>query len=97
MVLSACGTVREHVVFQEVKVPVYVVVEPPVVQRPELEISTLSEEQKKDPGELAKAHKITIKQLQQYSENLEKIIEKQRELAKQPNIVIPNNLIEKTN
>ena len=96
LVLTGCGTLckpKESIVYQEKKVPIYIVLEPPVTSRPELEISTLSVEQKGDLGELAKANKITIIQLKQYVEILESIIEKQRELSLSPHsIILPNNL-----
>ena len=89
LILTGCFAPKEHIIYKEVKVPIVKVLAPPVVNKPELAITTLTPEQKDDLGELAKAYKITIMQLEQYVTILEDILAKQKELADKENIVTP--------
>lgn len=75
-ILSGCGQERIRTVYQEKDVPVYVVPAPPKVQQPDLAINNLTEKQKDDIGELAKAYNISLVQLGQYACKLKNIVDK---------------------
>lgn len=72
--------------YVEKKVPVYVYSEPPMFERPSLEIFSITEETLLSESDesraiIAKAYVVTIKQLQQYVEKMEQYLQKERELA----------------
>jgi type IV pilus biogenesis protein CpaD/CtpE len=82
--LSACAVAPPaKIVYQEVKIPIIVVPAPPKFERPVLEIDKLSDLQKEDEGQLAKAYVITIKQLEDYSDRQQQSIDKYDDLSKQ--------------
>lgn len=58
-------------VYKNVPVPVYVVPQPPVITRPVLATETLTVEQKTVPGEVLKAERASVIQLQGYIHQLE--------------------------
>lgn len=64
---------------QEVFVPIIYCPEPPDVKRPALPILNMTPEQEKQPGEVAKSYKATVKALQGYAVELEKVMRQYRE------------------
>ena len=66
---------------QKEEVPVYVIPAPPVVDRPILETSKLTAEDRKDLNKVAKAMTIAKEELEEYADSLEKIVNKYRELS----------------
>lgn len=80
--IVGCGSnkqiVKEYII-KEVKVPV---VEecptPPNLEKPDLIIDTLTNQDTNDPGKVSKAYKATVKQLQGYIEQLESILDAYR-------------------
>lgn len=80
--LAGC-TPQVKTVYQEVKVPVYVFTKTPDHPRPQLYISTMTEAQKNDIGELVKGYSISFKQVMQYACIMEKILDKYDALAAQ--------------
>jgi hypothetical protein len=76
LLLVGCTTPPERIIeTQIVEVPIIVyptVVTPP---RPELEIDRLTEEDRKSPGVVANAYRITIVQLRDYAIMLETLID----------------------
>ena len=88
--LFACADQPVKTVYQTKEVPVYVVPAPPTVVRPTLVITTLTDAQKADLGELAKAYSISLKQAMQYSCSLENIVNAYAALAaKAPSLIAP--------
>lgn len=81
--LSGCKTNPPIVKteYKNVYVPVYVVPGPPEVQEPVLATDTLTEAQKQDIGELAKAYVIENKQLRNFNGLLLEIVQKYAEMA----------------
>jgi hypothetical protein len=73
--IVGCGTTKTITEYRDVRTPVYIIPKPPKESRPELAIEQVTPQQKDDLGELAKAYKLSVKQLQQYVERLEKIID----------------------
>ncbi len=53
---------------------------PPEVARPILPIHQMTTEQKQNAGEVAKHYKATVKTLMGYSKELEKVVDKQKEI-----------------
>jgi len=74
--LAGCDPMRvkTEVVYVDKAVPIEVP-PPPTVERPKLVVWELTPEQEQDIGELVKAYKISIKQLQGYAEQLERILD----------------------
>jgi hypothetical protein len=88
--VTACSSLpapAPHIEYQTVVKPVYYVPAPPHVDRPALDINNLTDAQKNDIGQLAAAYKITIKELEDYSIELETIIAKYAELSKNNQII----------
>jgi len=83
--LVACGSnpTKVHTEYKKTYVPIYTVPKPPEAERPVLQIEALTEEQKKDAGEVAKAMTISIAQLKDYIAVLERILNKYKELAEE--------------
>lgn len=81
LTLVACGGKRERIKIQKEYIPVSSVPMPPDTNRPVLYTERLSDEQKQDAGVVAQSYKISIKQLQSYSNILEQIIAEYRHLA----------------
>lgn len=78
--LFGCAdTVRIKSDTQEVFVPIIYCPEPPEIKRPALPIHNMTPEQEKQPGEVAKNYKATVKALQGYSVELEKVMRQYRE------------------
>lgn len=83
--LVGCETIggtKVKTEFKDKPVPVIMVPAPPDVKRPQLEIHRLTPEQLQSYGEVAKAATASVKQLLIYSEILEAIVNKYRELSK---------------
>ena len=76
LVLSGCWpwNTRDKEVYVDRYVPIPYVPTPPKVERPEYYASTLTEEQRTDIGELAKAYVISTQELKNYASNLELVI-----------------------
>ena len=74
--LTACwnrdGNIRTEI--KEVPVAVAYVPKPPTITRPVLATDQLTEEQKKDAGQLVKAHRVALQQTISYSSLLENVI-----------------------
>ena len=66
--------IKTDVVYVDKLVPVEAA-QPPITPRPVLPIEQLTETQKADEGEVAKAYKATVKALEGYATQLEIIIE----------------------
>ena|SRR6185437_15222899 len=93
-VFAGCTTptVVTKTIFQTVKVPVVEVPAPPVVEKPVLAITTLSAEDQADIGLLTQSYVVTIKQLEDYADQLNLVISQYAQLAKQnPVIETPPN------
>lgn len=71
IILVGCGSnpVKTETEVQRVEVPILYCPAPEDVQRPQLAIETITEDD--TDGEIAKKYKATIKQLQSYSKQLE--------------------------
>lgn len=73
--LSGCRwPVREKIIYEDRYIPIPYVPTPPDVERPEFYANTLTDEQRKDIGELSKAYVISTQELKNYASNLELII-----------------------
>lgn len=74
--LTACwnrdGNIKTEI--REVPVAVAYVPKPPAIARPVLATDQLTEEQKKDVGQLVKAHRVALQQTISYSSLLEDVI-----------------------
>lgn len=70
--LISCESIPTKV--EQVQVPVLICPKPPDIEKPDLEIYKLTEEDRKDPGKVAQAIKITLIQLQSYGVLLETIV-----------------------
>lgn len=81
MFLMGCASAVPKIQVKEVKIPVPYVPAPPEVERPNLLIKSLNEEDKKDIGKVSKAYGIDIQQITEYTALLEMIINKYRELS----------------
>jgi ABC-type uncharacterized transport system auxiliary subunit len=80
--LTAClPKVVPKETIQKEYVPVYVVPKPPDTQRPVLETSTLTPEDKDNLNVMVKAQTVEIAQLIGYSTELEQIVNKYRQLS----------------
>lgn len=94
LLLTGCAstpTVVTKTEFQTVKVPVVIVPAPPIVQKPLLAITQLSAVDQNNVGLLTQSYVITIKQLEDYADQLSLVIGKYAELAKQnPDINTPS-------
>lgn len=64
-------------------VPILYCPDPPTVTRPELPIHNMTPEQAKNPGEVVKHYKATVRSLMGYSEDLEFIIRYYNEADKE--------------
>ena len=65
---------------KEQKVEVLYCPAPPEIARPALPIHQMTPEQKQNAGEVAKHYKATVKTLMGYSKELEKVVDKQKEI-----------------
>lgn len=81
MMITAGCQPKIKTVIEKQHVPVPSVPLPPETNRPVLRTEVLTDEEKQNKGEVAKAYKISIKQLQQYSSILEQIIGEYRRLS----------------
>jgi hypothetical protein len=81
--LVACKDQPTRVEYKDKDVPVYITPAPPVVPRPDLAINHLTDKQKDDTGELAKAYAVSLKQVMQYACKLENIVDTYAKLAAQ--------------
>lgn len=81
MIIIAGCQPKVKTVIQKEYVPVPSVPLPPETNRPVLRTEVLTDEEKQNKGEVAKAYKISIKQLQQYSSILEQIVGEYRRLS----------------
>ena len=80
LILVGCTeTVKIKSDTQEVFVPIIYCPEPPEVKRPALPILNMTPEQEKQPGEVAKNYKATVKALQGYAVELEKVMKQYKE------------------
>ena len=95
MFLVACGT---RTVYEEKKVPIYMVPEPPTISRPELPIHDLeisvtdftSEAVASEKiGEISQAYVISVRLLLNWGQALEKIVETYRKMSKEDFSVDP--------
>jgi hypothetical protein len=81
--LTACmpqPIIKQTVVKEEI--PIYVVPKPPAISpRPVLEISKLTDEDKKNIALVAKALSVSLEQLKDYSGDLEAVYNKYMELS----------------
>lgn len=84
--LSGC-TWFTRTEYQEYPVPVYTVPAPPSIDRPELPIHELTEEDRKDTDKVIRAYIVSIRLLLNYAVAKEKIIQKYDELSKQTEFV----------
>lgn len=75
MALTTGCAWRVRTEVQEVYVPIVHCPAPPVIERPELPIHNMTPEQQKHPGEVVKHYKATVKDLQGYAQQLERILE----------------------
>jgi len=83
LLLMGCAgneTIDINTDVKELKVDVLYCPAPHEVARPELPIHQMTPEQKKNDGEVAKHYKATIKTLMGYSKELEKVVDKQKEI-----------------
>jgi len=71
-------TIKSEVQIQ--KVDVLYCPAPPEIMRPALPIHQMTPVQKQNPGEVAKHYKATVKTLMGYSKELEKVVDKQKEI-----------------
>jgi len=76
ILLSGCGStpIKFTTEVKEIYVPVIYSPAPPVIERPELPIHQMSEEELKQDGIVAKYYKATVKALIGYSRELEKAL-----------------------
>lgn len=89
LVLCACTTQPPtKIVYQTVDIPIEYTPKPPRVDRPVLAIDTIVAADQKKIGVLSEAYVITVEQLENYSEKLEKIIATYDDLSKK-NIIVP--------
>lgn len=80
--LASCNSIpKTHTVYEKNFVPINVVPEPPTHNRPTLEIHDLSDGQLNNDKELVKAYKISLHQLFLYTNILETIVGKYKELS----------------
>lgn len=83
-------TVVTKTQFQTVEVPIVIVPAPPTIQKPVLAITQLKSADQNNVGLVAQSYVLSIKQLEDYADQLTLIIDKYAELAKQnPNINTP--------
>lgn len=68
-------------VYKDKYIPVYITPKPPKVKKPELDIFSLTKEQRKQIGSLVKAYKISLTQEMHYACILSGIIAKYDELS----------------
>ena len=82
LLLAGCGTapIKVNTEVKETLVPVLYCPAPPVVERPDLPIHQMTDEQLKEDGAIAKHYKATVKSLLGYSEELEKALKKYNEI-----------------
>lgn len=87
IVLSTSGcfwnTKPPVIEIQEVKVPILYCPPPPAVERPELPIHQMTDQQKRNAGEVVKHYKATVKELQGYALQLERVLEQYGENSAQ--------------
>lgn len=83
LLLTACGSMPVKTEIQYVDRPILICPAPPHTERPILLIDSLTEEDKKDPGNVVQTYKATIKQLTNHVEELEIIIDRYDETSKQ--------------
>lgn len=81
LALSGCKQETVRTVYVDVPYPIHVVPHPPEVERPVLHVTTLTEEQRRDAGELVRSHRISLQQAIEYSKILERIINTYRDAA----------------
>lgn len=84
IILSAVlmsGCAHERIVYRDTPKPVYVVPNPPEIQRPVLATETLTPEQQQNPGLVLQAQTAAVEQLHGYIDELEAIVKKYRDLA----------------
>lgn len=88
--VSACATAPPivQIEYKTVEIPVPYAPKPPVVDKPVLDVTTLTPAQKEDLGELSKSYKISLIQVENYADDLEKIIKKYDDLSK-ANTMVP--------
>ena len=75
MLLSGCAMKAPELQVVPVYTPVPTVIKLPVLERPQLAIHTLTDEQQQQDGEVVKAVIASMIQLINYAQSLEKIIE----------------------
>jgi predicted transglutaminase-like protease len=81
IILMGCGHQQVKTVYQDKYIPIPIVPAPPEVAKPEYYSETLTDEQKEDIGELAKAYVIDSKQAKAYADNLERVYETYGDMA----------------
>lgn len=72
---------------QKVLIPVVSIPMPPEMERPELPIDNMSQEQIDSDGEVVKHYKATVKVLQNYINELELVIENYRVQSKNAEVI----------
>lgn len=85
LILILCGCSNQPTIKTEYKdkyIPIAIVPYPPEVTEPDYYINNLTEEQKNDIGELAKAYIITLREANNYIKNLKMVYDHYMELAK---------------
>lgn len=86
IMLSGCenfGEPRVETEYQEVKVPISNIPEPPNTDCPETRIETIPSSLIESDGEVARAYRISVEQLEQCAMLREKVINKYREMAQE--------------
>lgn len=83
--LNGCSLFQERVEFEFVEVwyPMLVCPAPPVVERPDLYISKLTEMDRTDYGKIAQYYEVTLEQLITYIDSLELVIDSYDKTSKE--------------
>lgn len=82
-------TVVTHTIIQKVNIPIPECPAPPIVEKPILGISKLTDDQQKDIGELSKGYAISLKQTEDYANQLLVIIKKYDDISKNNPVLTP--------
>lgn len=87
--LFGCKPAEVKTVYQNVYLPTYIVPKPPMPDKPTLYISTMTDAQKADIGELSKGYVISFKQVMQYACLMNKIVNKYNDLSNEKPGTVP--------
>jgi hypothetical protein len=82
LLLILTGCTHEVVRIQKENVPVLYCPKPPVINRPNLAIDTITD--KDTDGDVVVKYEATIKALQDYSKNLETIVDSYNKISQKP-------------